>query len=173
MTGEERGTSCTRFHCLQRVSLLRISPSLLSFSSSLFSVSLSLSLRAQLSIFSLAHFHPCHLAALLRVLFSSRCNFCHGPSHATTGSLQLDPRERLSLSLSLVIQGHKNKEKGKPKKNTNRPGIREEANKTLSRRKQGYWKKDVTGAMIFQDREIPRLLARARTFLRRRCAFCP
>lgn len=25
-TREERGTSCTRFHCLQRVSLLRISP---------------------------------------------------------------------------------------------------------------------------------------------------
>lgn len=34
-------------------------------------------------------------------------------------------------------------------------------------------KKDVTRAMIFPEREILRLLARARPFLRRRCAFCP
>lgn len=48
----ERGTSCTRFHCLQRVSLLRISPSILSFSSSLLLVS------NFLSFFSLSLFAP-------------------------------------------------------------------------------------------------------------------
>lgn len=73
---KEKETSCTRFHCLKRVSLRRVSLSL--FFSRFVLVVLSLS-APYVSIFSTAHFYHRHLAASLQVLFSSRYNFCLQP----------------------------------------------------------------------------------------------
>lgn len=132
-TREERDTSCTRFHCLQRVSLLRISPSLLSFSSSLLSVSLSSLSPPSLSLFApdsrffpLRTFIPAISQRRCGSFFSSRCNFCHASSYATTKSLQSGPRATLSFSLGCHLGARKQRER-ETKKEIDRGSERRQA----------------------------------------------
>lgn len=49
-------------------------------------------------------------------------------------------------------------------------GNRRKQDAARSGKMQGYWKKDVTGAMILLERETPRLFARA-TFLAKALRF--
>lgn len=94
--------------CVSYVSL-----SLPSSSSSFVSfVSLSPSLYSFASRFFFAHFHPCHLTALLQVLFLSRYNFClrsRASSDVTTGS----PHRQVQEWFSRRSQGAKSKEEEK------------------------------------------------------------
>jgi len=189
----ERGAHRARASIVCSVSLLRISPSLLSFSLSLLSISplpslslsLSLSLHVRLSIFPLRTFIPAishhrHAAAgpfFESVQFLSLVFTCmqlrnfHSP----------DPRDGF-LSLFRHLRGAKTK--------TNRGEKREREKRTVARnqrseRRQVKCSAEWEGARLLEEGrnwgddplgernpETPRG-SRARSFLRRRCAFCP
>lgn len=154
----ERETSCTRSHCLKRVSLrcLSLSFSLLpTFRPPRYSFSV-FSPCPTVSIFSLAHFF---IPANSRRRFAGSLFFFqvdtifvrgHGPP-----GCNYEAPSKMTLAIHKRGDKHereRGREKERERKRTEESGDRsedsEEQNATRSGRMQGYWKKDVTGAMI-------------------------
>lgn len=149
----ERETSCTRSHCLKRVSLRCLSLSLF-FPHSVLLVTLSVfSPCPRLDFFSRAFLFPLTRDVVLQVLFFFKS--IQFLSAVTGPQVQLRGPSKMTLAIHKRGDKHereRGREKERERKRTEESGDRsedsEEQNAARSGRMQGYWKKDVTGAMI-------------------------